>query len=251
VEWTLFIAVELLRGELETGHQILVASYPLAFFYLVACALVALSQRTRQLAGGWKLLGLATGLTVADQLIKATIVASIPYQTSTPVVEGWLHLAHQRNVQGSWLISTFNVRPVGTTILMLAAASMLPLSIVCHRYYVSTHRKSVWADVAFVGLWAGCASWACDMGLRGHIVDFIGLPSVVTADFKDILVAVGVAAFFAEALDNPNVSLRWRGWRREGRESLQLAMRIGNFILQEWRGIRQVWRKRLGKGPRA
>jgi hypothetical protein len=46
------------------------------------------------------------------------------------------------------------------------------------------------------------------MAARGYILDFINLPEVVTADLKDIVISIGVAAFFAEALDNPELS--WR-----------------------------------------
>jgi len=249
VEWFLFMLLALLRGELETGKQILVASYPLAFFYFVACALALLSEHTQQLARGWRPLVLALGLTGVDQLTKSLIVASIPYQASVPVIEGWLHLAHARNAQGSWVLSTLNSRGMGTVLLMIAVPSILLFSVFCHRYYVSTQRKSLWADVAFVGLFAGCMSWVCDMYFRGHIVDSIVLPGVLAADLKDLFVTIGAAAFCAEALDNPDVSLRPRGWRTDGQDLIQLAARVADFSIQEVRGLRRVFMKLLGKGP--
>lgn len=251
VEWTLFILFEWLRGELGTSGQILVASYPLVFFYLVACALVVLSHYTRQVARGWKLLALAMGLAAVDQFIKAMVGTFVPYQTLVPIIEGWLHLAHKHNLQGSWLLSIFNLRLVGTAMLTVVVVAILFGSAFCHRYYIGTKRESVWADVAFLGLFAGSASWVCDMGFRGYIVDYINLPGVVTADFKDILVAIGVAALFVEVLENPDVSLRWRGWRQEGKEFLQLGEDVVGFSIEELRGIRQVLMKRLRKDPRA
>jgi hypothetical protein len=84
VEWLLFILITIAKGELETNHQILVAGYPLVFFYLVACALAALSQHVRQLTQAWRLLVFALGLTTLDQVVKMIVAASVPYQWSYP-----------------------------------------------------------------------------------------------------------------------------------------------------------------------
>jgi len=209
VEWTLFLAIQALRGELASAHQILVASYPLLFFYLVGCVLAALSHRTPRLASGAKLWGLAALLTATDQAVKAAVVAWIPYRQSAPIIQGWLHLAHARNAQGSWVLSAANVR-AGPALLMAIVAIILLVSIPSHRNYLRRYRQSVWADTAFLGVTAGCASWICDMAYRRHIVDYIALPGVVTADLKDILLAIGVAALFTETVDNPALSPRGR-----------------------------------------
>jgi lipoprotein signal peptidase len=248
VEWLLFILLALLRGKLESGKQILVASYPLAFFYSVACALALLSEHSQQLSRGWRLLVLALGLTAADQLAKAVVVASIPYQASVPVIGGWLHLAHVRNVHGSWVLSTLNTQGLGTALLMIVVPAALLFSVLCHRYYTYTQRRSVWADMAFVGLFAGCMSWVCDIYVRGHVVDFVVLPGVLAADLKDLFVTIGAAAFCAEALDNPSVLLRPRGWGRDGKELFQLVARVAGFSMQELRGLRRALVKRSGKG---
>jgi lipoprotein signal peptidase len=191
---------------------------------------------------------LAVGLTAADQLAKTLIVASIPYRASVPIIDSWLHLAHVRNVHGSWVLSILNAQGAATVLLMVVVPLTLLFSVLCHRYYTCTQRKSVWADVAFVGLFAGCMSWVCDIYARGSVVDFVVLPGVLAADLKDIFVTIGAAAFCAEALDNPNVSLRPRGWRRDGIELFQLVARVVSFSMQELRGLRRVLVNRLGKG---
>jgi lipoprotein signal peptidase len=239
VEWFLFILLALWQGKLESGKQILVASYPLAFFYAIACAFALLSEQSQQLIRGWRLFALAVGLTAADQLAKALIVASIPYQASVPVIDGWLHLAHVRNAHGSWLLSTLSARELGTVLLMIVVPLTLLFSVLCHRYYTCTQRRSVWADVAFVGLFGGGMSWVCDMHFRGYVVDFLVLPGVLAADLKDLFVTIGAAAFCAEALDNPNVSLRPKGWRQDGKDLLQLVARVTDFSVQELHGL---WR---------
>lgn len=54
--------LSLLRGNLGGGRQFLVASYPLALFYLVGCGLDAHSRRSMQPARGWRLPALVVGL---------------------------------------------------------------------------------------------------------------------------------------------------------------------------------------------
>ena len=236
-EWVLFILVLAAQGKLGANRQILIAVYPLIIFYLAACALSALSQHSRQLAQSWRLLGWALGLTILDQLSKAIVIALVPYQTSIPIIDGWLYLAHEHNSQGSWLASVFNVQSVGifNTMQCFLAVPVLCCSILCHRYYTITNRKSLWADVAFLGLFAGFTSWICDMAFRGYVTDFINLPGLVTADFKDILVALSVGAILAETLDNPKISWRWQGWREEGEDLIHLGANLLSFAIQELR----------------
>lgn len=251
VEWVLFILITMAKGELETNHQILVAGYPLVFFYLVACALAALSQHVRQLTQAWRLLVFAIGLTILDQVVKMIVAASVPYQTSIPIVSNWLYLAHERNFHGSWIISAFNVQCVSVFIMQWGVAiSVLFCSILCHRYYITTNRKSLWADVAFLGVFAAVASWVCDMSFRGHIVDYINLPGLVTADFKDILVTIGVAAFVVETLDNPKLSWRWTGWQEEKDDLIRLVKSFCSFSIQELRKSRQSMMNRFGRAAR-
>ena len=249
VEWILFVLIALLRGELEAGTQVLVAGYPLLFFYLVACALALMGEHTQQLARGWRLLALALALVGADQLSKVLIVKLLPHLASVPVIEGWLHLAHVRNDQGSWVLSTLDWQGRGSVMMMIVVPFFLLFAVFCHRYYVGTQRKSVWADVAFVGFFAGFMSWVCEMYFRGHIVDLIVLPGLLAADLKDLYVTIGAAAFCAEALDNPDISLRPKGWRRDGRDLLQLAARVASFSTQEVRGARRALMRLLGKCP--
>ena len=235
LEWTLFILLTAARGELETTQHVLVAVYPLLFFYLVGCALAAASERIRQIASGWPLWVWGAGLAALDQGIKAVVTAWIPYQASAPIVANWLHLAHEQNPHGSWIASVFSLQPAsGVTLLQWGLALLvLPFSMLGHRYYVVRHRKSLWADVALLGLFAGYASWGCDMAFRGHIVDFIQLPGLMTADLKDIWVIIGVAALFAEVLDNPELSWRGGGWRKEKDDLIQLLRDLYGFATQE------------------
>jgi hypothetical protein len=78
------------------------------------------------------------------------------------------------------------------------------------------------------------------MPLRGHIVDFLCLPGVVTADLKDIYLTIGIAATFVETLDNPDLSRPWQGWRAEKNNMQQLIRR---FLVFSGAEINDAWQK--------
>jgi lipoprotein signal peptidase len=252
VEWTLFILITAAQGELKTNHQVLVAGYPLVFFYLVACTLAALSQRIRQLAQLWILIVFAIGLTILDQIVKTIIVASVPYQASIPIVNHWLYLAHEHNFHGSWITSAFNVQFVSVFYFIQwgLVISVLLCSMFCYCYYITTIRISLWVDIAFLGVFAGFLSWVCDMLFRGYIVDYIGIPGLVTADLKDILVTIGIAAVFAEMLDNPKLSWRWEGWQKERDDLFRLVRSFCDFSIQELLKVRQSIMNGFGKATK-
>jgi len=246
VEWACFILITAARGNLATNF-VPVAAYPLVFFYLIACTITALSKHTQRVAQSWRLPAIAVGLILVDQAIKTGVTASIPYQTSLPIIKNWLHLAHECNFHGAWIASYFDIQSVDVFNLIqwgLIVPSLL-LSILFRRYYITTHRQSLWVDVAFLGIFSGCASWIGDMALRGHIVDYISLPGLVTADLKDIFVLIGVAALVAEALDSPRLSWRWRGIRQEIDVSIQLIKNLWSFFLQELDEARRVVMRKL------
>lgn len=228
-QWLAYILIVWFQGTLDSRHRFLVALYPLALFYLLACILTYANRRLRQLASSWLLLALGLALAAVDQGIKLLVTRFISLGASIPLVAGWLHLAHERNLQGSWIVTVFDLKFVGLGVLALIAILTLLCALLGHRYYVATQRQSLWADVAFLGLFAGTAGWIADIVLRGYIVDFIQLPGLVTADLKDIFLSVGVAALLAEALDNPAISLVWQGWHQEIRRLRRTGVSVVRF----------------------
>ncbi|MGC9357032.1 MAG: hypothetical protein ACP5GX_04175 [Anaerolineae bacterium] len=52
-----------------------------------------------------------------------------------------------------------------------------------------------------------------------------------------------------EALENPNISWRWKGWRTEVKELKQLTAGIAVFSTQELRGIVQTLARVFKKRP--
>lgn len=72
-------------------------------------------------------------------------------------------------------------------------------------------------------------SYSIDMATRGVVIDYIRVPGVVVVDLKDILLSFGIAAFLIEAIENPAISLRWKGWRAEYRDARELVTGFMRF----------------------
>ena len=70
------------------------------------------------------------------------------------------------------------------------------------------------------------------------MVDYIHMPGVVTSDFKDILLIVGVSASLIEVLDNPRSKIQWNGWRQEVRDVRNFATSFTRFLADELRRLR-------------
>jgi lipoprotein signal peptidase len=233
VEWGVFILLQITRGEITNLDQLLIAGTPFLFFYLLACGFTQLSFSRSRIVNGWKIIPTGFILATLDQSVKLFITYLIPYQASQPIIHGWLHLSHEHNLHGSWFVATFNPIPLSPISLFIIVIPLLLGTILFHRYYLHTQRESTWADLAFLGLFAGLLSWVFDMGLRGYIVDYIQLPDIMIADFKDILLTIGIASLFVEVLDQPRISFQWKGVRKEIHDFAHACSNIIQFSFNE------------------
>jgi len=98
------------QGKLDTLQSVLIAMYPLLFFYLIACILTAISQHRQWLTGKWAMVIFAGGLILLDQAMKQIAAVTIKEGTSIPVLDDWLHLANLHNDRGSWIQSFFDMQ---------------------------------------------------------------------------------------------------------------------------------------------
>jgi lipoprotein signal peptidase len=241
VEWVLLILYTLVWGDNSLQEVLAGSILPLAFFYLVASILFSLSRHRQHIARGAHLHLLALALVFFDQLIKSIISLSIRYQDSLPIIKDWFHITNEHNLHGSWLLKTLDVRLSTNLILVLFILPFLLGMLVGYGYYTSCHRRSVWADAAYLGLSSGLLSALCDLVLRGYTLDFLQIPGIVTADLKDVFITLGIAAFFAEAYANPNVTLlRWQGWRSEIIAHRQLIADVFRYTRNETASLREA-----------
>ncbi len=230
-EWTLFLLFELLRGRLEGPAQFAAAAWPLLFFYAVGAALVALSRRRERLASARVLLLVAALLVALDLALKALAEGLLPEGGALPLLPGLLDFTHTLNRQGSWLAQVTGAQPSAALrlVLLLIAAGMLPLAALVHAYYASRVRRSLWADVAFLGIAAGVAGSLADLLLRGTVLDYIGLPGVIAADGKDLYLWLGVSGVLAEVFTAPGEPWRWRGWKEESASAARQVKGLWDF----------------------
>ncbi|PKO20501.1 MAG: hypothetical protein CVU38_19785 [Chloroflexi bacterium HGW-Chloroflexi-1] len=235
-EWVAYILLRATGGRLTSLHQLMVGLWPLLFFYCLGCVLVAWSHRADRVASGRGLALLVVVMVALDQVSKTVISVFVPPNATLLLVKGWLHLA---NVTGSWLTPVW-FKPV----LILAAILVLPLSVIGYRYYVSSKRRSLWADLAFMGIFVGYVTRLCDVSLRGYTLDFIQIPGLVTVDFGDLFLSLGVCVLI-EVLDNPDISLRWDGWRAEAESIRRLITDFTVFAAGELRSCWIVARERF------
>ena len=208
VEYIIFILFSLTNSKSNPSQILLVSCYPLIFLYVFSCILFELSKNISTIAQSWRIMLFAAGLILLDQTIKIGVTKLIPYQTLIPISNNRLYLTHTHNINGSWIASAFNVQSKNW-IKLLQWGLLVPiliLTIFFRCYYINTYRSSVWVDIAFLGIFSAYVSWAIDMSFRGYVVDFILLPELISVDLKDIYLTIGVAAFFAEMLDNSQLT---------------------------------------------
>ena len=247
VEWALYILFLFVRGQLVNWRMVLVALYPLLFFYTIASILTSLRAINAMIARKGQLLALSLGVVLVDQVLKWLVSIFIPVKTSIPILENWLHVTHERNTRGSWFLTIVKLNWISTGVLISAAVLVLLLAYFWYRYYTFTYRQTIWVDTAFIGVSSGLCSWLCDMVWRGAVVDYIHVPGVVAADVKDIVLTIGVAAFFAEAVENSEVSFRWKGWHIEYADLCDYASNLRAFIRSEISRRKDNWIGRTRK----
>jgi lipoprotein signal peptidase len=228
-EWAGWLLLLVVRGSVLTPHQLLVAFVVLLLFYSLGCALVAWSRRARRIAGGRGLAFLVLLLLALDQSGKAAAGYLLEQNSGTRLVEGWLEFVNVPNLAGSWCA------PVSTKPALVLAVFPVPaLAIIGYRYYVSTRRRSLWADLSLVGLTAGPLSWLVDMFLRGYVLDFVAVPGLITVNLSDLYTLL-VWSVLVELLDRPETSLRWQGWRAEYDEIRTLIRDVAAFAAKDVR----------------
>lgn len=227
-EWFAFSILFLLQAENIYLWQITNLLWPLALYYLAGCGFVYRGNCSKYVTrSNLKLWLVACGLAVMDHSLKAMVVSQVSLGDVVKIIPNHLHLAHVKNTTGSWALAMLGTGLAFKPILISFSLTVLILAPFVFGFYLKNHRRSYWPTIAFVCFVAGMMSYSIDIALRGGIIDYINIPGIVTADFKDFLLSFAVAAAIVEAIENPEISSRWKGWRVEYNEVRNL---IGNFL---------------------
>lgn len=240
-EWSAFSILLGLQVGTLAQRQIANLLWPLALYYLCGCIFVNVRNSGHQVLRHFRYLSLiALILAGLDHGMKAWVYTRLSLGESISIIPNHLHLSHTQNNAGSWVLATLDSGPGLKLILILVALVVLLLAPLVYRFYVHTYRRSYWPAIAYIGFAAGMLSWVVDIAIRGVVVDYITMPGVVTADFKDILLSFGIAAFFVEAIENPAISARWKGWRTEYSQFRELIASFKRFVVGEFFGANRI-----------
>jgi hypothetical protein len=87
IEWTSYILLQFLRGEIRGFSRCLVAYSLLIFFYLLGCVFTHMNTARTRIAVGWKKIALGISFALLDQILKILSFAFIPFQTSQPIIQ--------------------------------------------------------------------------------------------------------------------------------------------------------------------
>jgi len=236
LEWIFFLVYKVASGGLEYGSRLPGALFPLLVFYLIAGGLSSLAKSKTALAGFRTLVVIGLMLGMLDQGLKAIVYAYLPEGSFIPILPQVLHLRQAHNLYNSWIMGEFERQFLSRSALVAMSVVFLMVAFAIYRYYIASHRKSLWTDLALVFITAGLSSALLDQGVRGFTIDFIEIPGVVVADLKDLYLWLASSAVFAEVLDNPAVRLTM-GLQ----ESMAAARRFTRYTLQDIHKVFDRW----------
>jgi len=232
VPWMLCMVVAIVQSRLDVRPIAVNLVWPFLFFYLVAC-LLEKASRSANLEIGQRKMWLGIGLLVAaDHLLKFSFSHFIPLGESVPVIAGRLHLANIQNLHGNWVASSRGAPSEVVQTFVFSILCVVLVSLV-YRFYSERQRKSFWSILAYGCCVAGCISAAIDLGVRGLVVDYLYLPGLFVADLKDLYLIIFESAMCVEVLMNPQISIRWLGWREEIREAQCIVSEFVRFSIRE------------------
>jgi lipoprotein signal peptidase len=232
LEWIFFLAFKTLSGGLEYGPRWLVGLFPLMVFYLIAGGLSSLAKSRTALAGFRKLVVIGLVLGMLDQGLKALVYDYLPEGNLIPILPQVLQIRQVHNLYNSWIMDAFERQFISRNALVIISLIFVIIAFAIYRYYVASHRKSLWTDLALISFIAGLSSALLDQSVRGFTIDFIDVPGFVVADLKDLYLWLASSAVFAEVLDNPAVRLSM-GLQ----ESVAAARRFAHYTLKDIRKI--------------
>jgi lipoprotein signal peptidase len=193
--WAACVALAVIGGRFESSGQALRALWPGVLAWMVFSLLNEAERRQGRLAPLPWLVMLALLVVGLDLLAKAWLEANLPYRVVVPFAGEWLYLFRAHNPHGTW-IGPRDMVPLVTLFDLVVVFAAIPV----YRYWHAHARRSVWIDVAFVGVFGGALGAAADLLLRGYIVDYMLLPGMPIADLKDQLLNLGLAAMAVETV---------------------------------------------------
>jgi signal peptidase II len=152
-----------------------------------------------------RLLAIAAGVLVLDQLTKAWIAYCLPYPTygvaagAIPVIRGFFYIVHVGNTGAAWSVLS------GRSLFLAALAAATLVAIYLGRKSLGLAAPGM--QTLFGLMCGGIAGNLVDRVARGHVVDFLdfhfGSYIYPTFNVADSAICVGVALYLLRSLNSP------------------------------------------------
>jgi lipoprotein signal peptidase len=154
--------------------------------------------------------GIGLLLVACDQAAKIIVRSTLEVEQGVWAIPSFLRIENHPNMRGYafWLPQMPEwFAPALTALLVSIALLALP----CHAFYTLRRRRSVWADLAAVTIFASALSHSIDEVVMSFTTDYLRLPSGPIVDLADVCSTIAISAVTVEGF----LVLRrdWRGLR--------------------------------------
>jgi signal peptidase II len=147
-----------------------------------------------------RLLILSLILIILDQVSKAVIRTSLLPGESTKIIDNILQFTFTPNYRGfSWWVPEMplSVHIIFDVLIVLILLFSFPVYV----FFTKTRHKSLWADLAVVGVFSGCCGNFLDKFFTPYTTDFIHIFNLrPKPNLADIFTAIGLIGLFIEVI---------------------------------------------------
>ncbi|MFC1724304.1 signal peptidase II [candidate division KSB1 bacterium] len=147
-----------------------------------------------------KLLILSLFLIILDQVSKAIIRTSLQPGESIKIIDNILQFTFTPNYRGlSWWVPEM---PLSVHILFDVLIVLIILfSFPVYLFFTKTRHKSIWADLAVVGIFSGCYGNFLDKFFTPYTTDFIHIFNLrPKPNLADVFCTIGLIGLFIEVI---------------------------------------------------
>jgi lipoprotein signal peptidase len=178
----------------------------------------------------FRLIALALLLVIVDQASKAVVRTTMEPGESISILGGVLRIHFEPVFSGvSWFVPDLPVWALAA--LRLAWLFVALLAFPVYLFYTQTRRRSVWTDVAAVGLCAGCLGHLLDDLFAPYTTDFIQFFNGPSANFADVYAYAGLAALAVElGFVLRETRSEWQGWRHFLHRTIETRRAFLRFV---------------------
>jgi lipoprotein signal peptidase len=144
-----------------------------------------------------QLIALVCLLVIVDQVTKASVRKALTPGGSISLISDALHITFVQNYKGfSWWVPTLPiwVKTVFRVVLICIALLAFPV----YSFYTQTRRRSIWADIAVVGITTSAWGHLMDDLFVPYTTDFIQVFHSPSANLADVYSYVGIGALAVE-----------------------------------------------------